>query len=108
MQANGSEMLRLACCLMIEAGLEVCGPIHDAVLLCAPIDRIDEDVALARKLMGEASKVILNGFEVRTEEVTVRYPHRYMDEKRGRAMWDRVTALVAKARAREALFTAGG
>jgi len=101
MQANGAEMLRLACCLMVEAGLEVCGPIHDAVLLCAPVARMDEDLALARKLMGDASKVILNGFEVRTEAVTVNYPDRYMDEKRGRAMWDRVTALVAKARERK-------
>lgn len=107
MQANGSEMLRLACCLMIEAGLEVCGPIHDAVLVCAPIDRIEKDVALARQLMGEASKVILNGFEVRTEEVTFRHPDRYMDERRGRPMWDRVSALVAKARERKALFATG-
>jgi DNA polymerase I len=108
MQANGSEMLRLACCLMIEAGLEVCGPIHDAVLLCAPTERIGEDVALARRLMGEASKVILNGFEVRTEEATFHYPDRYMDAKRGRPMWDQVSALVAKARERKALFAQGG
>jgi DNA polymerase-1 len=31
MQGNGSEMLRLACCLAAEAGLEVCAPVHDAV-----------------------------------------------------------------------------
>jgi hypothetical protein len=103
MQGNGSEMLRLACCLMTEAGLEICGPIHDAVLLRAPIDKIEEHVALARKLMGEASKIILGGFEVRTEEVIVRYPDRYMDEKRGREMWDRVMALVAKAKWKDKL-----
>jgi hypothetical protein len=101
MQANGAEMLRLACCLMIEAGLEVCGPIHDAVLLCAPTERMDEDLALARKLMGKASRIILNGSEVRTEADVVHYPNRYMDEKRGRAMWDRVTVLVAKAHQRK-------
>jgi hypothetical protein len=101
MQADGAEMLRLACCLMIESGLEVCGPIHDAVLLCAPTERMDEDLAFARKLMGDASRVILDGFEVRTEADVVHYPNRYMDEKRGRAMWDRVTALVAKAHQRK-------
>ena len=36
MQANGAEMLRLACCLATERGIEVCAPVHDAVLICAP------------------------------------------------------------------------
>jgi DNA polymerase I len=34
MQANGAEMLRLACCLATERGIEVCAPVHDAVLIC--------------------------------------------------------------------------
>jgi len=36
MQANGAEMLRLACCLGTEGGVELCAPVHDAVLMCAP------------------------------------------------------------------------
>src|SRR5262249_43610300 len=44
MQANGAEMLRLACCLAAEASVEVCAPVHDAVLICAPVDRLDADV----------------------------------------------------------------
>ena len=39
MQANGAEMLRLACCLATERGIQVCAPIHDAVLICAPLER---------------------------------------------------------------------
>jgi hypothetical protein len=35
MQANGAEMLRLALCMATEEGLEVCAPIHDAVLIAA-------------------------------------------------------------------------
>jgi DNA polymerase I len=35
MQANGAEMLRLAACLAIERGIEVCAPVHDAFLICA-------------------------------------------------------------------------
>jgi hypothetical protein len=31
MQANGAEMLRLACCLATERGVEICAPVHDAV-----------------------------------------------------------------------------
>ena len=37
MQANGAEMLRLACCLGTERGIEICAPVHDAVLICAPL-----------------------------------------------------------------------
>jgi hypothetical protein len=44
MQANGAEMLRLACCLGTERGVEVCAPVHDAVLICAPPERLDADV----------------------------------------------------------------
>jgi DNA polymerase-1 len=36
MQANGAEMLRMACCLGTEQGIEICAPVHDAVLICAP------------------------------------------------------------------------
>ena len=45
MQANGAEMLRLACCLATERGIEVCAPVHDAVLICAPLDRLAADIA---------------------------------------------------------------
>lgn len=33
MQANGAEMLRLACCFGIEKGLRICAPVHDAILI---------------------------------------------------------------------------
>ena len=36
MQANGAEMLRLACCLATERGVGVCAPVHDALLVEAP------------------------------------------------------------------------
>jgi DNA polymerase I-like protein with 3'-5' exonuclease and polymerase domains len=55
MQANGAEMLRLACCLATERGIEVCAPVHDAVLIAAPLHRLDEDVATMREAMREAS-----------------------------------------------------
>jgi DNA polymerase-1 len=41
MQGNGSEMLRIACCLATERGIEVCAPVHDAVLIAAPLDRLE-------------------------------------------------------------------
>jgi DNA polymerase-1 len=95
MQANGAEMLRLACCLAIECGIEVCAPVHDAVLICAPFDRLDADVLKMREAMAEASRVVLGGFELRTDCHVVQHPHRYTD-KRGAVMWERVIALIAQ------------
>ena len=66
MQANGAEMLRLACCLVTEAGIKVCAPNHDALLIEAPLAGLEDAVASARHLMEEASTVVLDGFALRT------------------------------------------
>jgi DNA polymerase I len=92
-QANGSEMLRIACCLATERGIEVCAPVHDAVLICAPLERLEADIATTRAAMAEASRVVLAGFELRTDVSIIRYPDRYMDP-RGAVMWERVTKLL--------------
>ena len=42
MQANGAEMLRIACCLALDRGVRVCAPVHDAILIEAPLDELDE------------------------------------------------------------------
>src|SRR5215211_1117773 len=74
MQANGAEMLRLACCLATERGVEVCAPVHDAVLICAPVERLEADVARMREAMREASTIVLHGFELATEASAVQHP----------------------------------
>jgi DNA polymerase I-like protein with 3'-5' exonuclease and polymerase domains len=96
MQANGAEMLRLACCLATERGVEVCAPVHDAILICAPFDRLDADITAARAAIAEASRAVLSGFELATEVKIVRWPDRYMDP-RGAVMWDRVERLLGHA-----------
>jgi DNA polymerase I len=96
MQANGAEMLRIACCLAIERGVEVCAPVHDAVLICAPLDRLNADIIAMRAAMAEASRHVLAGFELNTDVKIVRWPDRYMDP-RGVEMWSRVCDLVSKA-----------
>jgi hypothetical protein len=93
MQANGAEMLRIACCLATERGIEVCAPVHDAVLICAPADRLERDIAAMHAAMAEASRAVLNGFELGTDAAVVLYPNRYMDA-RGKVMWERVTKLL--------------
>lgn len=93
MQANGAEMLRLACCLTTEQGIRVCAPIHDAILVEAPLDELDDVVAAAQKAMADASRVVLDGFALRSEAKPIRFPERYQDP-RGQRMWDTVQEIL--------------
>jgi DNA polymerase-1 len=92
-QAHGAEMLRLACCMLVEAGISLCAPVHDAVVIEGPADTIDDVVAQARGIMAEASKIVLGGFEIGTDAETVKYPDRYIDEA-GEDFWNTVTRLA--------------
>jgi hypothetical protein len=96
MQANGAEILRLACCLMTEAGIEVCAPVHDAVLILAPLTELEARVRQSQECMAEAGRIVLGGFELRTDAEITRHPDRYSD-KRGVEMWDRVMGLLSQA-----------
>ena len=102
MQANGAEMLRIACCLATERGIEVCAPVHDAVLICAPLDRLEADITGMQAAMCEASKIVLGGIELGTDVKVVRYPDRYSDD-RGVVMWERVMRLIAKREAHDGI-----
>jgi DNA polymerase-1 len=78
MQANGAEMLRIACCLATERGIEVCAPIHDAVLIFTPLDRLEANIAAMRAAMAEAAQAVLAGFELGTDVNIVCWPARYI------------------------------
>jgi DNA polymerase I len=95
MQANGAEMLRLACCLAIERGVKICAPIHDAILIEAPIPELDFAVDQASAAMADASAAVLGGFKLRTEAKVVRYPDRYQDA-RGKQMWQTVCGILER------------
>jgi len=100
MQAHGAEMLRLACCLATERGIRVCAPVHDALLIEAPIEEIGATVEATRAAMAEASRIVLSGFEVRTDAKVVRCPERFTD-KRGVRMWTAVSEAIEEAEAEE-------
>ena len=93
MQATGAEMLRIACCLLTEEGVRVCAPVHDALLIEASLDELDSVIKKTQSLMAEASRIVLDGFELGSDAKEVRYPDRYMD-KRGIVMWDTVMAIL--------------
>jgi hypothetical protein len=70
------------------------------VLIEAPIEKIEADVALMREIMRRASRIVLNAdaagtHELRTDYTIVRYPDRYND-KRGAKIWIEVMDLLAK------------
>jgi DNA polymerase I len=59
----------------------------------AGVDAIEEAVAQTRQCMAEASRVVLKGFEIRTDAEIIRYPDRYMDP-RGQRMWGLVQEVL--------------
>jgi DNA polymerase I len=102
-QGTGADILRVACIWATRHGLELCGPVHDAIVIEAPVERIDADVALLQEIMRRASKAVLAPpggaafIELRTDAKIVRYPDRYTDP-RGDDIWRRVLKLLAEYR----------
>jgi DNA polymerase-1 len=39
-------MLRLACCMATERGVEVTALVHDALMIHAPIDKLDAQIEI--------------------------------------------------------------
>lgn len=91
MQANGAEILRIACIRALDAGVRVCAPIHDALLIEAHVEDIDDAIATTQSAMCEAAQIVLDGFEVRTDVRKIIAPATLL-EKRGEVMWNRVNA----------------
>ena len=101
-QSTGADILRIACILAVRHGIKLLAPVHDAVLIEAPITRIEADVALMQEIMRRASLIVLNAtadgtHELRTDAKIIRYPDRYTD-KRGVEIWDQVTELLGRQR----------
>ena len=93
MQANGAEMLRLACCLVVQRGVKVVAPVHDALLIEARLGDMMEAILTTRRAMQEASGIVLGNLELRTDVKTIRHPYRYVDKK-GLPMWNTVWTII--------------
>jgi DNA polymerase I len=97
-------MLRIACYRFVakgglERGFLLAGPVHDALLVDCAIEDEDEATEFTKAVMAEASRAVLNGFELGVDVKVWRYPNRFMDEKRGRGTWDRIMKHLARAEA---------
>jgi DNA polymerase I len=89
LQSNGADMLRLAAILATGQGVGVCGAVHDALMIEARLDELDDAIATTRAAMARASAKVLSGYELRTGVEIVRAPDRYM-EARGEPLWSTV------------------
>lgn len=98
MQSHGAEMMRLAVAMAVDEGLMVCATIHDALLLEASADEIDQRAARLAEIMGDASELVLGtGKRCRSDVKIVRHPERYDDDGRGSEMFELVLELLAEA-----------
>lgn len=93
MQANGAEMMRLACIRLTQDGIKVCAPVHDAILIEAPDQEIEQVTDHVRQVMSAASSVVLAGFALNSDTKIVRHPERLIED-RGTKMWDLVMDIL--------------
>ena len=96
LQANGSDMLRVSIIKAHEEGVRICAPVHDALLIEAPVEEIQSEVLKTQKAMADASAIILDGFELRTDVDVIKWPDRFEDE-RGAEMWSKIMRLLPDA-----------
>ena len=80
-QANGAEMMRLAAIYAAKDGIRICCPVHDAFLIEAPSNDIEHDVFRMKAFMAKASRDVLGGFELKTDEKIIRWNERFGDTK---------------------------
>jgi hypothetical protein len=92
LQANGGEMLRLACIRAAESGVQIIAPVHDALVIEADDGEIDAAVEACRAAMTWASERVA-GIAVRSEPTVVRHPERLLDQK-NQSRWDRMLHLL--------------
>ena len=86
-QGTGGDLLRLASIWAMEAGLDVGAPVHDALLLCAPLSEIEDQTRELERVMARASMEILDGVELRSETSITVPPDRY-DPEKGDELWE--------------------
>ena len=94
MQTACGEILRIAVDMMLDRGIMLCATVHDAVLIESSVRNIARDCEIAAESWSAASRIVLDGFELKTDCAVTKYPRRYFEED-GQEMWDRVRHLIA-------------
>jgi hypothetical protein len=93
MQGNGADMLRNAIIYAVGAGVGVIAPVHDALMIEAPIESINDACMKAKAAMRKASADILKAKEIRVDCEIVCYPHRFGTESHP-GLWSDIDAIL--------------
>jgi DNA polymerase-1 len=74
-QSAGGDMLRCAIIMAIRAGILVCAPIHDALVIMAPSAELPDTITRTIDIMAQASAIVTGGVEARVKVAHVwHYP----------------------------------
>ncbi|HSY66714.1 MAG TPA: DNA polymerase [Terriglobales bacterium] len=84
-QSTGAVLLRLAIILAARRGVRIIATVHDAIMIEARDEDIEEHMRLAKEAMDEACRTVL-GDVIRTECQVIRASGRYYDAK-GEKLW---------------------
>jgi hypothetical protein len=100
-QSTAAEILHVACILGERRGLAIVAPVHDAIMIEAPLDQEEEASAALDRVMRDAAAVVLRGYELPTD-VQIVGPGQHFFDKRGAEMWATIARLVTKLEERRA------
>jgi DNA polymerase-1 len=95
MQSGGSMILHAACLLAERRGINIVAPIHDAFVAQCNMREVGDVAVAFDQVMRDASAIVLRGYELPSDCQIIRPGERYFD-KRGAAMWETVSGLLAK------------
>jgi hypothetical protein len=97
-QSHGSEMMRIAAIALVEAGVRVAFPLHDAFLIEGPEQGIAEIARLTQQVMARAGEAMF-GIPFRAKIHT--YNDRHFEDGRpgSREMFERVDRLLRESEA---------
>jgi DNA polymerase I-like protein with 3'-5' exonuclease and polymerase domains len=90
-QATGADILRTACLLANDRGLEIIATVHDSIIIQAPDEMIEEHSRILHEVMKEAAVIILGkaGSIMRVEMEVIHSGHSFkLDETDARKFQD--------------------
>lgn len=100
-QATAAEILHVVCVLAERRGIQVVAPVHDALMAETEASQAEEVSAKLDQCMRDASRIVLRGYEIRTDVQLIPAGGRFFD-KRGQEMWTTVARLLEKLEERRA------
>jgi hypothetical protein len=92
-QGTAAEILRMACTNLMLTGIDVCAPHHDAVLIQAPEESIQEVTTQAQAILEDSSREVLEKLTLRTDARIIHYPQTLLDDG-DRPAWERYVGVA--------------